>query len=650
MEVMVKIRQFLLSLVLVSIILAACATPPAPTPAPTDTPTGVPRFEKEDCWFKEPASAEVECGYLIVPEDHTKPDGPTIKLAVARFRSDSGNPEPDPIVYLEGGPGGSPLRSHIPQFDVYFSGLLKKRDLILFDQRGTGYSQPALDCPESIQSTLDMLPKNLTPAQSEELGNQALLTCRERLVKEGVNLAVFNSAQNAADIAALIKALNLQQINLYGISYGTRLALTAMRDVPQGIRSVVIDSVFPPQVDLYSQLPANGARAFETLFSTCAADQACNTAFPNLKQEFFQLVDRLNQQPITMTLTLHSGEQQEALMNGDGLIGLVFQALYSTPIVPSIPRMIVDIRDGNYALAAGLQAELLSSLDKISSGMQYSVQCNEEVPFDQSADLDAALKQYPQYGALAARGQYAFCSAWGVPASDAKEDQPVSSSIPTLIFSGGFDPITPPAWAELTAKTLTQSYYFNLPRGGHGTSLSEDCPRKILLAFLDNPTGKPDAACIDETMLKTSFSIPLKPEDIKLTAFTEPQLGISGLVPVDWKKVSLGTYTPSGQLTDQSALLQQAGPIQPSMFLNLMKSQLAQSGIKTDFAETGTRAANGLTWKLYAATISIAGVDIAIAEGDGITYFVLLQSPITDRDVLYNAVFLPAVDALKSTK
>ena len=104
-----KIRQFMQCLVLCSLILSAC-TPPAPEPTPTAAPTGVPRFEKEACWFDEPASAEVECGYLIVPEDHAKLDGPTIKLAVARFRSDSGNPEPDPIVYREGGPGGSPLR------------------------------------------------------------------------------------------------------------------------------------------------------------------------------------------------------------------------------------------------------------------------------------------------------------------------------------------------------------------------------------------------------------------------------------------------------------------------------------------------------------------------------------------------------------
>lgn len=318
-------------------------------------------------------------------------------------------------------------------------------------------------------------------------------------------------------------------MNLYGISYGTRLALTAMRDVPSVIRSVVIDSADLLQVDLYSQLPVNGARAFEVLFKACTDDRACAAAFPDLKSEFFKLVDWLNTTPITMTITLHSGEQKEALMNGDGLVGLVFQSLYGVPIIPTLPRMIFDIRDGNYALAAGLQAEFLASMDNISNGMQYSVQCNEEVPFDTSADLDATLKQYPQYGALAAKGQYAFCSAWGVPTADAKENQAISSSIPTLVFSGGFDPITPPAWAELTASTLAQIYYFNLPRGGHGTSLSEECPRKMMLAFLDNPTAKPDAACIDESMVKTSFAIPLNPADIKLTAFTEAQLGISGV-------------------------------------------------------------------------------------------------------------------------
>src|SRR5512145_2828573 len=155
------IRKLILSIVLLALTLSACNAQPAPTPAITATPTpnpiGLARFEKTDCWFKEPPGRDVECGWVIVPEDHAKPDGKTIKLAAARFTSDASTPEPDPVIYLEGGPGGSALKSYINQFDFFFGPLLEKRDVILFDQRGTGYSEPALSCPEFKQAVFDML-------------------------------------------------------------------------------------------------------------------------------------------------------------------------------------------------------------------------------------------------------------------------------------------------------------------------------------------------------------------------------------------------------------------------------------------------------------------------------------------------------------
>lgn len=640
----------LLSLLFVFSLVTACNNAPTPSVTPTAVSNSVPRFEPEKCWFKEPPGRDVECGYLIVPEDHAKPDGPTLKIAVARFKSDALEPAPDPIIYLEGGPGGSPLRSFVSQFEVYFSQLLEKRDVILFDQRGTGYSQPALDCIEYKQLVMNTLDQNLTSAQSEELSNKAMAECHARLVNAGVNLGVFNSAQNAADLEALRQTLKIDKVNLYGISYGTRLALTAMRDAPAAIRSVIIDSVFPPQVDLYSQTPANGARALNQLFDTCAADEKCNTAFPNLKTVFFDLVDQLNKTPVKFTITLHSGEKKDALLNGDGLMGLIFQTLYSTPIIPYIPRMIYDIHAGNYALASGLQGEFLAALDNISSGMQYSVQCSEEIPFTTPADLDAVLKQYPQYSALAGKGVFSLCQDWNVPKAAATENQPVQSDIPTLVFAGQFDPITPPQWAQQAAQTLSESYYIELPRAGHGASLSEECPRSILLAFLDDPTAKPTSTCPADKMAKAEFAIPLKAADLKLVPFTEDQLGLSSVRPDSWQKIGPGTFTPSGEVTDQTALLIQAGPIKPDMFINLMKTQIEQAGIKVDFQKAGTRSANGLDWTLYSTTVSIAAIDMAVAEGKDVTYFVLLQSPPGDRDALYQGAFLPAVDALKSTK
>jgi pimeloyl-ACP methyl ester carboxylesterase len=639
----VNIRQRLSGFVLLSVVLSACATPPTPPPAPT----GVPRFEQADCWFKTPISAEVECGYLIVPEDHARPAGPTIKLAVARFRSDSGQPEPDPIVYLEGGPGGSPLRLLVLQFDAYLSGLLKKRDLILFDQRGTGYSQPKLDCPEVKKVALDTLDQNLSIDQSTKLSSLAVAQCHDRLVKDGVNLAAYNSAQNAADVEALRQTLGYGQINLYGISYGTRLALTVMRDFPQGIRSAVIDGVEPLQTDTYARTPANGAQALESVFKACEAEVVCNQNYPHLPQVLSDLKTQLDKDPIQFEVALHSGEKQEVLLDGDGLIGTLFQGLYVTALIPSFPRTIYDVRDGKYDMLAGLTSLVLSQLDDLSYGMHFSVQCQEEAPFTNIGELDAFLKQNPEYAALGQQDTLSACKLWNIPAAPALEHQGVTSDIPTLVISGEFDPITPPAYGQEAAQTLGQSFVFLVPRAGHGSSVTEDCPRSLVVAFFDNPAQKPEAACLAE-MAQMKFAVSMKVADFKLKPFSEPQLGISSVMPEDWKQIQSGLYSPSGKMTDLTILIVLAAPVAPENFLSLMQQQLSQADLKIEFEPTGTRTANGLAWTLYKSQADISGIDLAIAKGGTLTYLVLLQSPLSDRDVLYTAVFLPAVDALKS--
>jgi pimeloyl-ACP methyl ester carboxylesterase len=276
----------------------------------------------------------------------------------------------------------------------------------------------------------DMLPQDLSAAESEVIANKALLACRERLVKEGINLDVYNSAQNAADIEALRQALGYDQVNLYGISYGTRLALTALRDAPAKLRSVVIDSVYTPQVDLYSQIPVNGERAFEAVFEACEAEPSCAESYPDLRQTFFDLKAKLDKEPVTFTVTLNSGEKHEMLMNGDSLMGLMFQSLYATSIIPMLPRLIYDLRDGNTDLAAGLQGEFLSQYDKINVGMQHAVQCKEELPFVTQADIEETLQQHPDYAPLGSRGIVELCKAWGVSPADPQENHPSAAMCP----------------------------------------------------------------------------------------------------------------------------------------------------------------------------------------------------------------------------
>jgi pimeloyl-ACP methyl ester carboxylesterase len=640
----------MLCLLVAALLVSSCTTGPTPTstPEPTAVQVDRPRFETTDCWFEEPSGQDVECGYLTVPEDRRQPQGKTIQLAVARFKSDSANPEPDPIVYLEGGPGGSPLRSLRGQFNALLAPLLDKRDLILLDQRGTGYSQPALDCPEYKEWAISVLDQDLSVEAAEAQGNAALLECRERLIGEGVNPDAYTSAENAADLNDLRLALGIDEWNLYGISYGTRLALTAVRDFPEGLRSVVIDSVVPLQSNLFTELPASGARAFDVLFAACAADADCDAGFPDLRTVFFDLVDELNASPVTFPMKLKSGEAVTVLFDGDGLLGTIFQSLYATSLIPLLPRLIYEVRDGNYRLVSALQSAFMTQLDDISFGMHYSVQCGEEAPFGTPEELNAVYAQYPEYRGLGGLGTFDLCKAWDTSPAAAIENQPVASDIPTLVLAGEFDPITPPAWAELAAETLRNSYFYTLPHSGHGASLTGgECPRAIVLDFLDDPSRAPDTSCIASDMATLAFAPPVDDLRLTLDSFAEPTLGLRGVVPEGWKQLGPGTYTPTGSITDQTAIIQQAAPLPKDSLLRLLQTQLEQSGEEVTLEETGTRTAGELEWTLYTAEVSIASIDLALTEAGGITYFVVMQSVVDERDALYDALFLPAVDALQ---
>jgi len=604
-------------------------------------------FESAPCLFEVPAGQTVECGYLTVPEDRSQPDGPTIRLYVAIFKSQSANPAPDPIVYLAGGPGSKAIESVSLTFNERFAPFLADRDLIVFDQRGTGYSEPALDCPEVIDLAYEILPLDLSPEESTALSNEAICGCRDRLVSEGVNLAVYNSAESAADLNDLRLALGYEEWNLYGISYGTRLALTAMRDYPEGIRSVILDSTYPLQANLYVELPANLVRAFDVFFNGCAADPACSQAYPDLESVFWELVDQLNTSPVTFPVTQPlSGETYDVLMDGDGLIGFLFESLYSTEIIPFLPKVIYDARDGIYDIMARIEGSFLADMEFLSRGMYYSVQFSEELSFSTPEELAAACDAYPELQDYfydlcnTDEGFYAISQAWGGGEADPVENEPVISDIPTLVLAGEYDPVTPPAWGQTVAGDLINGYYLKFPGVGHGASVSgEECPLDIALAFLDDPAAPLVSTCI-ASMSGPDFFTP--ETELNLVPFTSNVFGISGVVPENWEEVSPGVYTRS--LWGLVVVLQQAAPnIGANNLLQLLTDSL---GLDEVPKKAGSRKSDKLNWSLYELEIQGLLVDMAVAESGGTSYLILLQSIASERDFYYAEAFLPALDAL----
>jgi pimeloyl-ACP methyl ester carboxylesterase len=453
-------------------------------------PPATPTFQTASCPFKPAAGVvegkDVRCGYLTVPEDHSRPQGPTIRLAVAIFKASYSSTFADPVVILGGGPGYPVLASLGPVLTPaiiphFWPG---DRDLILLDQRGVGYSQPSLACTEFT-----------TMGHAAFL--QVVRACHDRLVRQGINLNAYNTIQNADDVHDLVRALDYRQVNLDSASYGTRLALTVMRLFPADIRSVVLDSAYPPQVSRFISFPAAAQRAFDTLFRGCAADASCNQHYPHLQAAFALLVADLNQHPATVQVTdPQTGKLVSGVITGDDLVSELRSALYQTALIPKLPKLIYQIAHRDYSQLSAVNAALASPMESL--GMQFSVNCSENSLTPQS--LEAAVQVVEpesRHLFLAALQQDdAMCQLWNVQPVPAVQQQAVTSAIPTLILSGEYDPVTPPAYGMLVARTLSKSYFFLFKGEGHTVVGADFCATSMFQAFLAFPNKQPDATCV----------------------------------------------------------------------------------------------------------------------------------------------------------
>ena len=280
-----------------------------------------------------------------MPEVHAVPDGPTIQIAVAILKSTSSRPQPDPLIFLSGGPGSNTLNGFAGGLGR-LGDLLSTRDVILIDQRGMGYSQPALQCAEmtAVNEAPERLPFG---AEATARMAEAVATCSARLQAEGVNLAAFNTVESAADVADLIRALGLAQADVFGGSYGTTLALSVMRDHPAVLRSVILDTVTPTDVDLTASWGPDAERALDLVFAQCADDPVCNANFPNLEAVFYEVVARLDATPLTLSVTHpDSGTPVAFSANGNDLIAGVISMLYHPDQIPTIPAAIYSVLPG----------------------------------------------------------------------------------------------------------------------------------------------------------------------------------------------------------------------------------------------------------------------------------------------------------------
>lgn len=473
-----------------------------------------PRFEDTTCPFTAPPEvlARFRCGDLHVPENRAEPNGRRLRLRVAILKSTSRTPRPDPIVFVNGGPGTTTLvRATAFATSPQYAHLLAERDMILYDQRGVGMSEPSI-CRWLDADMLQLPLRGLSLAMLRDAQRAALSRCAEEMRTEGVDLSQYQSVASALDLRDLRVALGIATWNVYTGSYGSRLTLEALRTAPEGIRAVLMDSPSPPNARFWVDSPQNVASVLDATFMRCARDADCATAVPDVSARFWRNVEALDREPLVLPRRGADGAPDSIVVTGMLLAQAVFQGLYRSEFHAILPLLVREVDRRNRALLANVAQALQAPPGAGSQGLYWAVECHEVAPFnDPSSGVpprDARATLLAERG-FASLGE--VCDAFHPFRAGPERAEPVASDVPVLLFSGQLDPVTTPTDARLAAATLSNVRLVALPGAGHGASPRYPCTQRLTRAFFDDPAAPLDVACAD------SIQPPAFITDVRLT-------------------------------------------------------------------------------------------------------------------------------------
>ena len=459
----------------------------------SDTAAGSP-LVWVDCPVGVPYVHGASCALATVPVDRGAPELGSTEISLLVWPG-AGEARPGdagpPLAVLQGGPGGasSDLVEFYPR---------RSYTQVFIDQRGTGFGSVDLDCPEITAALPEIFAAAEAEARSIELA--AYRACFDRLAGEPL-LAHTDTAAHAADVVEVMSALGFDRWSVYGVSYGTTIALEILRDPPPGLAGAVLDGVYPPDLQPTPALAASAPRALEEIDGACATRTGCTALVWSLKDTLHSLITELNAEPLIVSLQSHEtslGEAVEVLIDGDSLARLVFQFLYATRLTQPLPLilygLVIDFAETAQYLAL-LEVELsLSTYDSIHEATHFAANCADRVPFDSAPPENMGAFA----AAVVGDGIEEFCDLIDVPASPPAAAEAVSSDKPVLMLSGRFDPITPPEFAARAAQHLPNATLVVRDGAHHGIWVGDDCIDNIVSDFLSDPHQTPDTSCADE--------------------------------------------------------------------------------------------------------------------------------------------------------
>lgn len=449
-------------------------------------------FQSAPCSLEgKPASFEkqthVECGWVAVPRDFDS--GKSIKLWVAIIHASGPNKRDDPILYINGGPGIATVDSVLPALpsSASLQALRQERDIILFDQRGSGRSEQAL-CPNLAEKLGAIANSGLSPALEERRNREAFASCRLQLEKAGIDLRLYTTASTVNDIEALRLVLGVGRWNLLSVSYGGLVAMHTMRTYPATVRSVILNSPYPPNSVTWAEQASSAAAAYQAIDAACAADSACLNRFGNLVEKLEATLERLEKDPL---------KDDGKTVTGRQFASALWPLAVQSKTVRFVPLAIDRAYAGDASFIKKMVAKFADgdAFGGYSPAQGIAISCFESGRTREWYVRAKAI--YPGLVSAAPPDSWdRNCITFRPGFADPEFFAPVSSKIPTLIYAGTLDPAVPIIDAYQAMRFLSNATLVEVVGGSHAPIGVDDCTRGIAVQFLTRPETAPDTSCV----------------------------------------------------------------------------------------------------------------------------------------------------------
>jgi pimeloyl-ACP methyl ester carboxylesterase len=430
------------------------------------------------CELEDPQHLTVvgaECGQLSVAENPAKPSGRQIRLAFARIAAISRQKQPDPLFVLAGGPGMAATTFYAMAAPV-FGRIHRDRDIVLLDQRGTGKSNP-LNCPQEAETE----PR---PSDSE-IAEQTRRCLKDLSAKADV--AQYTTSIAVKDLDRLRQALGYNRINLYGVSYGTRVAQHYLRRFPEHTRSLVLDGVVPPELILGATMALDAQHSLERILARCSRESACRSRLGDPESDYRALWAMLQSHAVPVTVAdPTTGKPTHLEFTTYHLATVLRLSIYSAEPTALLPLLLHETNQSKDFSALAAQFLLLSKsyTDVVAEGMNNTVTCTEDISLIDPNSIDRSKLESTFLGAAQLDALLTICKIWPKGPMDADFHAPLHSTAPALLLSGSDDPVTPPVYAKEAQRGLTNSVSVVLQDFTHG-QLAAPCVDRVMQEFIN---------------------------------------------------------------------------------------------------------------------------------------------------------------------